>query len=407
MNHKKVTKIVTKQEKSSNFVAIGLFFVPLHRISLYFYFSFLIAMNKLVSLFGTAIVIFLLAFCVLILAQRNKQTFAKWATPSERYNKEAENVSNKVDKVAKIIPKLYNKVREEANSTDLPETENSRSVSMPAAEPVATQHRAYTPIKTVSPTAAVRNNNYETPTQDMEVYTPPPTTAPKPELMSVKVAPLVKVSPNGMYQVQLGIYRTVPNYESLRHLGAIYIEKAGDQQRVYLGNYATRADADRILASVRTLGFKDAFVKTIDNTTIVQAAPAKTTAKVAMPTTTTPTATVAPKSAAAAPELDPKCNCPKPAAKVAAPANTNETVFVVQLGASQFPVLGNARKLTQYGGVYKDYDAKHDLTKIMLGTFATQTEADQALQAAKKLGFGKAFVKQTKTTVVAGWKKVL
>lgn len=368
-------------------------------------------MNKLLNLFGTAIVIFLLAFCVLILAQRNKQTFAKWSTPSERYDKEAENVSNKVDKVAKIIPKLYNKVREEANSTDLPEGGNSRSVSTPAAEPAVKQRRAYTPVETVSPTVAVRNNN-ETATQEMVAYTPPPTAAPKPELMSVKVAPLVKVSPNGMYQVQLGIYRTVPNYESLSHLGAIYIEKAGDQQRIYLGNYATRADADRILASVRALGFKDAFVKTIDNTTIVQAVSTKTTAKVAMPTTTpvsaaTPTATIAPKSTATEPALDPKCNCPKPAAKVAAPANADVLVFVIQLGASQFPVLGNARKLTQYGSVYKDYDAKHDLTKIMLGTFATQTEADQALQAAKKLGFGKAFVKQIKTTVVAGWKKVL
>lgn len=359
-------------------------------------------MNKLLNLFGTAIIIFLLAFCVLILAQRNKQTFAKWSTPSERYEKEAENVSNKVDKVAKIIPKLYNKVREEANSSDLPEGGNSPSVSMPAAEPAATQHRAYTPVKIVSPTAAVRNNNYETPVQDIQTYTPPPTAAPKPELMGVKVAPLVKVSPNGMYQVQLGIYRTVPNYESLSHLGAIYIEKAGDQQRVYLGNYATRADADRILASVRALGFKDAFVKTIDNTTIVQAVPTKTTAKVAMPTTTITTTTTT-----TAPALDAKCNCPKPAEKVATPANGDVLVFAIQLGASQFPVLGNARKLTQYGGVYKDYDAKHDLTKIMLGTFATQTEADQALQAAKKLGFGKAFIKQTKTTVVAGWKKVL
>jgi hypothetical protein len=77
------------------------------------------------------------------------------------------------------------------------------------------------------------------------------------------------------------------------------------------------------------------------------------------------------------------------------------------LGASQFPVLGNARKLTQYGNVYKDYDAKNDLTKIMLGSFDTQTQANEALQAAKQLGFKKAFVKQIKSDLMTGWKKAL
>jgi hypothetical protein len=68
--------------------------------------------------------------------------------------------------------------------------------------------------------------------------------------MNVKpTAPAVKVSPNGMYQVQLGIYKKIPSYDALRHLGAIYIEKIGDQQRVYLGNYATHADANQILSS--------------------------------------------------------------------------------------------------------------------------------------------------------------
>ena len=217
-------------------------------------------MNKLVNLFGSAIVIFLLAFCVIILLQRNKQTFAKWSTPSERYDQEAENVSRNVDKVTKLIPKLYNKVREEVDKEDLG---NNRAVSAPAANPTSEQRRSYTPVKTVSPTVEVRNANIEEPEA---TYIPPPTPAPKPVLMNVKpTAPAVKVSPNGMYQVQLGIYKKIPSYDALRHLGAIYIEKIGDQQRVYLGNYATHADANQILVAVRNLGFKDAFVVGFSN----------------------------------------------------------------------------------------------------------------------------------------------
>lgn len=357
-------------------------------------------MNKLVNLFGSAIVIFLLAFCVITLLQRNKQTFAKWSTPSERYDKEAENVSRNVDKVTKLIPKLYNKVREEVDKEDLG---NNRAVSAPAANPTSEQRRSYTPVKTVSPTVEVRNTNIEEPeiAEPEATYIPPPTPAPKPVLMNVKpTAPMVRVSPNGMYQVQLGIYKKIPSYDALRHLGAIYIEKIGDQQRVYLGNYATHADANQILVAVRNLGFKDAFVKTIDNTTIITAEPAKTPTPAAA--TTTPTAALA-RKATTAPELDPKCNCPKSTEKTALPTN----VFVIQLGASQFPVLGNARKLTQYGSVYKDYDAKNDLTKIMLGSFDTQTQANEALQAAKQLGFKKAFVKQIKSDLMTGWKKAL
>lgn len=347
-------------------------------------------MNKLVNLFGTAIVIFLLAFCVITLLQRNKQTFAKWSTPSERYDQEAESVSRNVDKVTKLIPKLYNKVREEVDKEDLG---NNKSVSALAANPTSAQRR------TVSPTVEVRNNNIED-TEPEATYIPPPTPAPKPALMNVKPVALgVKVSPNGMYQVQLGIYKKIPNYDALRHLGAIYIEKIGDQQRIYLGNYATRADANQILTAVKNIGFKDAFVKTIDTTTIMPTEPAKTPTPTAA---TTPTAALARKNTTA-PELDPKCSYLKNTEKTAMPAN----VFVIQLGASQFPVLGNARKLTQYGSVYKDYDAKNDLTKIMLGSFGTQAQANEALQAAKQLGFKKAFVKQIKSELITSWKKTL
>lgn len=358
-------------------------------------------MNRLAGLFGNAIIAFLLIFCVIVLLQRNKTTFAKWTEPSERYDQEAENVSRNLDKGVKSISKIYSKAREEAVNEGL--ISGGGGGGSPRRSSASTANKGTTEAEPDIPAPTPRT--YSRPTAEVRRVAAAPSAAPAvaaavPATTTVAYTPpatpssamSVKVSPNGMYQVQLGIYKVPPDYGVLRQLGAIYIEKMGDgKQRIYLGNYATRSDADRIVTEVRRLGFKDAFVKTIDNTTILPP-----------PAAAAPSATVARKGTNAPPLVTPNC-CPQTAS--AAPANGN--VYVIQLGASQFPVLGNARKLTAYGSVYKDHDARRDLTKIMLGTFATAATAEQALQAAKAVGFSKAFIKTLPASTVSGWAKVL
>lgn len=346
-------------------------------------------MKGIMELLGTAMFLSIVAFILFLMYQRNTHTFAQWGNKLDKYATEADQVSQKVDRVAKALPRIYKKMKDEVNDIDDPagesveETVSSTPPPAPQPKPTVTVEPRFSAQPPIN--HSPRPEVYNTATTAQRTTT---TTTPKTTPIATTVATVQLPSPTakGAYKIQVGRLTEGVNgvlFNQLQTMGVVSYQNNGSDQVVLLGNYATKADADKVLTQVRKVGFKDAFVK-------VPSA-GSTASK-----TTTNTE---------------KCNCPKQGESANTSATTittpaNGKVFVVQLGASQFPVLGKAKSLSNWGKVYTDYNAQTDLTKIMLGSFATPTQADAALQAAKKIGFSKAFVKNITATDMKNWKVV-
>jgi hypothetical protein len=346
-------------------------------------------MKGIMELLGTAMFLGIVAFILFLMYQRNTHTFAQWGNKLDKYSTEADQVSQKVDRVAKALPRIYKKMRDEVNDID-DSTVESVEETAPAPTPPSPQPK---PTVTVEPRPSAqppinyspRPEVYNTAATTQRTTTTPQATPPATTVATVQLPP---PTAKGAYKIQVGRLTEGVNgalFNQLQTMGVVSYQNNGTDQVVLLGNYATKADADKVLAQVRKVGFKDAFVKMPSS---------NSTAKKA--TTNTE-----------------KCDCPKQGEGAAATTTTttittppNGKVYVVQLGASQFPVLGKAKTLSNLGKIYTDYNAKTDLTKIMLGSFATPAQADAALQVAKKIGFSKAFVKNIAATDMKNWKVV-
>ena len=345
-------------------------------------------MKGIMELLGTALMVGLVVFVLFSLYQRNTHTFSEWGSKLDTYSNEADQVSQRVDKVAKALPRIYKKMKDEVNEVDATDDINPvMEENIPKATPA--------PVVSPKPTAAVAPKSAQPPIN----YTPRPevyhtanrtaTAATPPAIAPVADLPLPTAK--GTYKIQVGRLTEGVNgvlFSQLQTLGVVSYQNNGNDQVVLLGNYATKTDADKILRKVRKMGFQDAFIKMPSSSASANSKTATTTTE--------------------------KCNCPKENSTSTALLNTsivsppmpatNGNVYVLQLGASQFPVLGKAKTLGSFAKIYTDYNAKTDLTKIMLGSFATQAEAQKALAAAQKIGFTKAFVKHIKASEMKNWK---
>ena len=161
-----------------------------------------------------AMAIGLIVFCGVIIFDRNSGSI-EWNKRAAQVREEAERTSENVDNYVKKGKRVYSKLKE---------MENEDIGSRPA-EPKITPPPAPKPLPT--PTSANK---------------------PLPTLTSAHA-----ITPN------------LSSFAALQPLGTLSTELNGGDHRVILGNFAQRAQADATLATVRSLGFGDAFVVTRNN----------------------------------------------------------------------------------------------------------------------------------------------
>ncbi len=179
-----------------------------------------------------------------------------------------------------------------------------------------------------------------------------------------------------VFKIQIGATPSpdLSKYSNLKDLGTLEAQKAtATLQRILLGTF-TEAKAGTILAEVRKRGYKDAFVRKDVVTGPATDATASTTPP---PATETPT---------------------KPPSGTVTSSILHKYLRV-QLGVFRFYDPKNFAALSGIG-VIETEKATGGLTRVLLGKYEKQADADQALLQVKSKGFNGILVKREETETV-------
>jgi len=174
-----------------------------------------------------------------------------------------------------------------------------------------------------------------------------------------------------VYKIQIGATPSpdLSKYSNLKDLGTLEAQKATNTlQRILLGTF-TEVKANDLLAEVRKRGYKDAFVRKeqvsgnaasndTNNATATTTPPAGTETK-PPPATTTGTVT----------------------------SNVLRKFYKIQLGVFRFYDPKNFAAISDIGAISTEA-ANGGLTRVLLGKYEKQPEAEKALQNIKTKGFG-------------------
>lgn len=238
----------------------------------------------------------------------------------------------------------------------------------PAPETVTVVTPPANPVPTPAPTPPPANNTTTPPTNTIPIPTPQPAPA---------------TTTKTVFKIQLGALPNpkLGNYNNVKHLGTLEIQPATTTlSRVLLGTY-TQTEANRILPQVRRF-YRDAFVRS-ETITV----PASGSSSVA--TTTPPPATTTPVVA------------PPPA------SGGNNTVtstvlrrfFKVQLGVFKTYNPANFARVANLGALETEKTTT-GLTRVLLGKFEKQADAEQTLQTVKARGMDGIVVAREETETI-------
>ena len=205
---------------------------------------------------------------------------------------------------------------------------------------------------------------------------PPVETTPTPTPTSGGTNNTSATTQTTVFKIQIGATPSpdLSKYSNLKDLGTLEAQKAtATLQRILLGTFS-ETKANTILAEVRKRGYKDAFVRKDIVTGPATDATATTTPPPATETTTKPpTGTVT--------------------------SSILHKYLRVQLGVFRNYDPKNFAALSDIGTIETE-KANGGLTRVLLGKFEKQADADQALLQVKSKGFNGILVKREETETV-------
>ena len=317
-------------------------------------------MKDLFQTFLSALVFGLLVYFGYILYEGNKDRMG-WGETNQKLSDEADKFSEKVDKNVRKVGKIYNKVKnelEDEGEEGSPQIPDGHSGAGNATPPPS-------PVKTNPPVTSTPTPTKTTPTPASTVPSSPPKT-------TVNSTPRTVVNPADAttpYDVQLALVKNAAyspkTYQSLSDLGTIVTESAPDgRKKVILGTYYGRVRSEQILAIVKQRGFKDAFLISGGKT-----------------------------------------------APVTPPVNFNTrrltpNSYMVQLAAMHSPQAKKIKDLNKMGNVYFEYAADRDITKILIGPYQTEAEAEQTVKTVKQKDYPKAFTRRLTTKDISNLEQI-
>lgn len=172
---------------------------------------------------------------------------------------------------------------------------------------------------------------------------------------------------NTVFFVQLGAFKTVPEQKlaQIKDIAPVYSEKTGKNlQRLLLGQFTTRPDAEKALQQVKIKGFADAFI-------VERSSDKVPTVYDVLDSNTVPAAVT-----------------PTPSRK-----NDESKAYMVQVGAFSGKVpMNDILALVNLGNIYTE--TSDNLTKVYIGGFSSRGASADAFAGVKAAGFPKAFVKE-------------
>ncbi|MGB1204989.1 MAG: SPOR domain-containing protein [Chitinophagales bacterium] len=309
-------------------------------------------MKDLFQSFFYALVVGLVAFCFIVLIDRNIGSI-QWNNNTEkndRLKKEADKYADNLDKMVEKSLDVYDKVVNDGKGR----RKKTTTPPPPKKQTESTEIKDNT--KTVADKPAT--------TDDTKVVAEKDDTSPFENIQSTS-----SNSATSGYQIQVGVLvknTDLTPYNSLHDLGKLKTQTINrEAKRILLGDFATRGIAEEMLDEVRGLGFSDAF--------IVSKPPKQAKPTIAEnktpPTTTATSSNVGGKGA-----------------------------YMIQLSAMREPRPQLFSHLREYGNIYKEYDATRQLTKIQLGPFNNETAANQTLAQVKQKGLNTVFLKKVTQT---------
>lgn len=306
---------------------------------------------------------FIKTFSITIAAGVVVFCFAMLVNQSE---KTTSNNDNKPPKKTEVIPPPDNKESYEQDKPSEILTPNKKSTTPPAEETVKTVVQTNTtnsapkevePANNISPDASKVNASVKKERPTAAQNNAAATTTNKEA--NIEVSP--EFYNTGQYAVQIGLLTNnnfnLQQFGDITDLGNINSEQSSNgNKRILLGYYTNRAQADQVLSMVRDRGYKDAFIYKVPEKTI--AATANTTKKATLKSGVRPNA------------------------------------YMVQIAALGEPKINDYKRLGTLGSLYFLYEADRDLTKVMIGPYDSQTEANEVLRELKIRGLYNAFSKQ-------------
>lgn len=312
---------------------------------------------------GIGVVVF---FAVMIISRSGIGLAEKWKganNTSSRLEKEANDV---VENIGKTVGKTVDKI---TDATDIvmdrqQERKETRDEAIEGGEfynntdengndsDLYTDNLEDEPIETTE----------ETPMMDEPDEYSVPTLVPTSDQRNTAVE-----DDNKTYEIQLGVVSdknaNIDNFKIIEDLGDIFAETiAPNKNRIVIGDFQGKRAASLILEKVKQRGLKDAFLVALN---------------------ATPNSTVS---------TPPQKNTPEPI-----PTSTvkeKETGnFVVRLGVFSEPPTEKLTKLSTVGKIYlQAHPTNPNLNVVSLGIFHTKSQANEALNAAKKQSFKDAYI---------------
>lgn len=306
-------------------------------------------MKNIVETFVSALVLGLVIY-VVFMAFQNQNANIKTNDNIEKRTREAEKAT---ETVKETNEKVQNVIRNKQQTTPANPTAPPTS-SKPGARTggSAANQPASTPPANTSPPAGARSG--ASGTQPAATST----TAP---------------ADNSPFFIQLGLVKenayNPKNYQALADLGVVSTEPApNNYRRILLGAFYGRIRAEQILAIAKQRGFTDAF--------IIPATGGK------------------PASAISTPKKPTLAN------------RLSTSSYVVQLAAMRSTEGKNIKDMRKWGTVYYEYAADRDITKILVGPYASEADAQVIATVAKASGYPKAFTRRLTVADLANIEEV-
>lgn len=315
-------------------------------------------MKELLQTFGYTLAIGMVVFFAVMIISRSGIGLAeKWKGNREALEREADAVVKKVDRSVDNTKDFLDKVqgnRTVDRNTNTNPTDNTDGEFYQDVENDDNSMENETEENPIAESREVPMN--DKPAEFIEA-TPPPTSTPK-----TNNAATIK-DDDKTYQIQLGVVNKrntqLDNFKIVSGLGDVYAESINStKSRILLGDFEGRRAASLILSEVKQRGLKDAFLVEKKAKTIAATPPTKTVAK--------------PATAAV---VDEKGN------------------YIVRLGVFSEPPTEKLTKLSEIGKIYlQAHPTNPNLNTVSLGVFASKSQANAALAAAKNQSFKDAYV---------------
>ncbi len=219
------------------------------------------------------------------------------------------------------------------------------------------------------------------------------------EVPALEFNPAVDFAPDGeVYRIQLAsIFRgrvKLDKYQNLSDLGAVTVKRGTFKNKVLIGDYISKDQAEYFLQEIKRRGYGDAFsfkLKKADRPVVVST-PSKSRKPKAIQKTNSPPPTA---------QAIEKTNSSPPTAQAIEKASTTRATadgrFAIQLGMFKKPNREQLAQLNQYGTVYMTKNEGSNLYTAYLGNFKDQRSLNIVLRNVKRMGYKGAFETKAST----------